>query len=162
MNVPAKAYVCAYCKRRLRTSPALLGCLGLFGLFVLISVISGIIRTSAPPPTPQTAEERANAAEAEKAAQENAKAAEAAFLKTPAGKIWQKHQNWNRDVCETIAKKQIQIGMTAEQVRASWGRPSKVNSTITARGTHEQWVYDASDDYVYFDDGIMTSVQQSK
>ena len=36
----------------------------------------------------------------------------------------------------------ISIGMSADQVLASnWGKPKSVNTTITAKGKHEQWVY---------------------
>lgn len=50
--------------------------------------------------------------------------------------------------------------MSADQVREAWGRPGRVNSTVYAGGTHEQWVY-GSDQYVYFENGVMTSLQQS-
>lgn len=53
----------------------------------------------------------------------------------------------------------VRIGMTAEQVRAScWGKPRYVNRTTTARGTSEQWVYGGGN-YVYLDNGIVTTVQ---
>jgi hypothetical protein len=52
----------------------------------------------------------------------------------------------------------VRLGMTREDVLASsWGRPRKVNSTTNRYGTHEQWVYDGG--YLYFEDGILTSVQ---
>jgi hypothetical protein len=52
----------------------------------------------------------------------------------------------------------VSIGMTAERVlQSSWGRPNKVNRTITARGTHEQWVYGGG--YLYFEDGVLISIQ---
>ncbi|MGB6080263.1 MAG: hypothetical protein WBF99_12465 [Xanthobacteraceae bacterium] len=55
----------------------------------------------------------------------------------------------------------IGIGMSAAQVRAScWGKPSRINETINAHGKHEQWVYGSS--YVYLDNGVVTSIQQSR
>lgn len=51
----------------------------------------------------------------------------------------------------------IRIGMTAPQVRASWGSPIDVNRTVGSWGVHEQWVYGSH--YVYFEDGILTSFQ---
>lgn len=52
------------------------------------------------------------------------------------------------------------IGMTAEEVRnSSWGKPSDINKTTTAYGVHEQWVY-SGNRYIYFDDGIVTSIQE--
>jgi hypothetical protein len=55
----------------------------------------------------------------------------------------------------------IGLGMTVEQVRSAWGKPKSINTTITTRGKHEQWVYD-SRQFVYLDDGVVTSIQQSR
>lgn len=67
----------------------------------------------------------------------------------------------------TAAKKEcdrrggVSIGMTADQVRAScWGKPERINQTITARGKHEQWIYGRS--YVYLENGTVTSIQTSR
>ncbi|AFM41004.1 hypothetical protein Desaci_2029 [Desulfosporosinus acidiphilus SJ4] len=61
---------------------------------------------------------------------------------------------------KALAKTQgVRIGMTQQQVLdSSWGRPNEVNRTVTANGTHEQWVYD-NGGYLYFDNGILTAVQ---
>lgn len=57
-------------------------------------------------------------------------------------------------------KKPPRIGMTEEEVLASsWGKPKDKNKTTTAYGVHEQWVYNYGR-YVYFDDGIVTSIQE--
>lgn len=53
------------------------------------------------------------------------------------------------------------IGMDAASVRKScWGAPLRVNTTMNARATHEQWVY--SGGYLYLDDGVVTSIQTSR
>ena len=54
----------------------------------------------------------------------------------------------------------VKIGMTAKQVieKTSWGKPKEVNKTTTRYGTHEQWVYGGRN-YLYFENGILTSVQ---
>ena len=58
-------------------------------------------------------------------------------------------------------KRGVDIGMTADAVRkSSWGKPQKVNSTITANGRHEQWVYGGG--YLYLDNGVLTSIQTSR
>ena len=57
-----------------------------------------------------------------------------------------------------IKKHQVEIGMTKAQCRKSWGRPEEINVTTTAYGRHEQWVYNMRS-YLYFDDGILTSIQ---
>lgn len=55
----------------------------------------------------------------------------------------------------------VAIGMTKAQVYSScWGRPRKVNETMTARSRHEQWVYGGG--YVYLEDGVVTSIQTSR
>ncbi len=109
----------------------------------------------------KTAVEEAAARKEAAAAEEKRAAAEAAYLKTPGGKIWAKHRDWSDATCEMIAKRHVFVGMTAEQMRASWGAPDHINSTITANRRHEQWVYGSSQ-YVYFDDGVMTSLQTSR
>lgn len=51
-----------------------------------------------------------------------------------------------------------QIGMSKEEViRTKWGRPTKINKTENAYGVSEQWVY-PNYQYLYFDDGILTSI----
>lgn len=51
------------------------------------------------------------------------------------------------------------IGMTEAEVYAStWGAPKKVNTTTTAAGKREQWVYE--DGYIYLDNGIVTTIQE--
>jgi hypothetical protein len=59
-----------------------------------------------------------------------------------------------------ISQKKIMIGMTSQQVLRAWGRPEKINETHGARYHHEQWVYAAN--YLYFDNGILTTWQTSR
>lgn len=50
------------------------------------------------------------------------------------------------------------IGMSQMQALAStWGTPKKINTTTTALGKHEQWVY--NEGYLYFVDGVLTTIQ---
>ena len=61
-----------------------------------------------------------------------------------------------------IARGRVAIGMTAEQVIRSWGRPSKVNKTMTERSGNEQWIYNRGQfraQYVYIENGIVRSIQ---
>lgn len=56
-------------------------------------------------------------------------------------------------------KEGVSIGMTKERViQSSWGKPEKINSTTNAYGTREQWVY-RGHSYLYFQDGILTTIQ---
>ena len=72
---------------------------------------------------------------------------------------WQKEHDMKLSVAEFIKKPEPSIGMTSEEVRASrWGDPEKINTTTTANGTSEQWVY-SSGNYVYLDNGIVTTIQ---
>jgi hypothetical protein len=52
------------------------------------------------------------------------------------------------------------IGMTKEEVleRLVWGKPDRINTTVTEYGKTEQWVYD-SGMYIYFEDGVVTGIQ---
>ena len=80
-------------------------------------------------------------------------------------------QYWQREaarqkradrVQEAIANQRVFIGMTADEVRASWGAPSKINASVGSWGTHEQWVYDRSNfrsQYVYVENGVVRSMQ---
>ena len=74
----------------------------------------------------------------------------------------QKHPDWGRNVCVLIGLHKIRIGMTTQQVRESWGWPGHINTTITRWGRHEQWVYGRFpySEYVYFEKGIVTTIQQ--
>lgn len=55
----------------------------------------------------------------------------------------------------------VVIGMTADKIlQSNWGKPQRINETITARGKREQWVYGSG--YLYLEDGILTSIQTSR
>jgi hypothetical protein len=75
------------------------------------------------------------------------------------GEAEKKTADAERATCDR--KGGVSIGMSKEQVYAScWGRPRKVNETITAGGRHEQWVYGGG--YVYLTNGTVTSIQTSR
>lgn len=63
------------------------------------------------------------------------------------------------DAAAWQARGGAKIGMTKAQALASnWGKPSKINTTIKAGLTHEQWVY-GTGSYLYFENGILTTIQ---
>lgn len=72
------------------------------------------------------------------------------------------HKSKNNFAADDIQKKKpgVKIGMTAKQVieNTSWGKPNKVNRTTNRYGTREQWVY-GDGNYLYFENGILTSIQ---
>lgn len=54
--------------------------------------------------------------------------------------------------------KGVVIGMSMDDaVASSWGKPRKINRTIHATTVREQWVYNGG--YLYFTDGVLTSIQ---
>lgn len=56
-------------------------------------------------------------------------------------------------------KEGVSLGMPQEEVlMSSWGKPERINVTTTASRRREQWVY-GSGNYLYFEDGVLTSVQ---
>ncbi|MEL4180220.1 hypothetical protein [Roseateles sp. PN1] len=58
------------------------------------------------------------------------------------------------------------VGMTAEEVVRVWGRPTKINQTITASVVSEQWVYRrekiGDDQYVYLSNGFVRTIQTTR
>lgn len=74
--------------------------------------------------------------------------------------------NWQK-VRESVEEKErtpsvVRIGMSAADVRSSWGNPRRVNTTTTAGGTSEQWIYYRGQhrtQYVYLTNGLVTSTQ---
>ena len=58
---------------------------------------------------------------------------------------------------DKILKGKVAIGMTKEMCLLSWGKPKKINETITANGKTEQWVY--NDNYLYFENGTVITIQ---
>lgn len=79
-----------------------------------------------------------------------------------AARICEKHPDWSTDACKAVEQKKIFIGMTADEARASWGKPSRVNRTIYSTGVHEQWVYDYGEGveaFVYVKEGRVTAIQ---
>lgn len=69
-------------------------------------------------------------------------------------------------IYNAILENKIVTGMTGDEVIRSWGKPSKINTTVSGSGTSEQWVYSrekiGTDQYVYLDNGIVRTIQSSK
>jgi hypothetical protein len=65
---------------------------------------------------------------------------------------------WPEDVWKAIEQGEVFIGMTQRQVLLSKGRPSKINTTESATGMSEQWVYGRSI-YLHFNNGVLTVIQ---
>ena len=52
----------------------------------------------------------------------------------------------------------IRIGWSKEMCLESWGKPERINRTITKYGTNEQWVY-SENTYLYFSKGKLIAIQ---
>lgn len=94
-----------------------------------------------------------NRIEAEKKAQEEAE--------RKAREKKEAEERAKREAEEKARKKRegVTIGMTQQEVRDSmWGEPQSINRTVTAGHVYEQWVY-GYPNYLYFTDGILTSIQ---
>ena len=53
------------------------------------------------------------------------------------------------------------IGAEAAVAEVAWGRPARVNRTVTAAAAREQWVY-GDRQYIYVDNGIITAIQTAR
>lgn len=83
-------------------------------------------------------------------------------LVSEADALAEKHQPRERKTTAATQKRGVVLGMSTAEVRkTSWGAPDKINSTIRASGTSEQWVYGGGN-YLYFENGVLTSVQTSR
>lgn len=61
---------------------------------------------------------------------------------------------------DNILYKKVVIGMTKEMVMEAIGYPDDINTTEGSWGTHEQWVYDKEDMYIYFENNKLTTIQK--
>jgi hypothetical protein len=58
-----------------------------------------------------------------------------------------------------INEGRVAIGMTKEMCVQAWGKPRDINRTIREGLTEEQWVYGFIDRYLYFENGILVTIQ---
>ena len=69
-----------------------------------------------------------------------------------------RHPELDEKSRNAILSGSVVLGMVAEAVTASIGKPVEVNRTVGSWGVHEQWVYPRNV-YLYFEDGVLTSWQ---
>lgn len=60
-----------------------------------------------------------------------------------------------------VLPESIKLGMTDKKVLSIWGKPIDINRTINRYGVKEQWVY-PNYVYLYFTDGILTTIQDHR
>lgn len=107
----------------------------------------------------QRIEKQETIAQAQQERIKNEHAQEEAYRNSPEGKICTANPLWTKEACKLIADGKVQIGMTTDQVIASWGKPQDINRTTSVNYTREQWVY-RNYQYLYFYDGILETIQQ--
>ena len=56
-----------------------------------------------------------------------------------------------------VAERQLEIGMTKQMCRDSWGEPESISRISTKYGNYEQWNYLTI--YVYFENGKISAIQ---
>lgn len=56
-----------------------------------------------------------------------------------------------------IQNGKLKIGMTEKECELSWGKPEKINVTVSDSGRQQQWVYSTC--YLYFESGRLTTIQ---
>jgi hypothetical protein len=66
------------------------------------------------------------------------------------------------DWADEIRHNKASIGMNEYEAKAAWGFPLDVNTTTTAAGQQQQWVYGHYSDamsFIYVQDGLVTAIQ---
>jgi len=72
----------------------------------------------------------------------------AEFIRTPAGKIWEKHPYWDPAICQKIADGQVEPGMSIEQIKATLGEPKNVKSERRGKVLHEEWTVEGKEKWL--------------
>jgi hypothetical protein len=67
----------------------------------------------------------------------------------------QSHPDLEQAIRSAIFNRRIIIGMTQEQVTASWGRPQRIKRYVYSFGVYQQWIYGSQ--YLNFKNGVLTS-----
>ncbi len=149
-DISYMAQKCPHCQSDLRNwfvrHPILTIILALFvGIPFLSGIISGltgsknIIDTKTAQQTATSSAENIQQIKAEAEAQ---LAAQAAFDKSPAGKICKQHPSWSQEDCTRIANHKIWVGMSYEMLVLEYGRPNHINPSNYGRGTQYQYCWD--------------------
>ncbi len=123
---------------------------------LLIVVLLNVVSSKPVSEKLQTPTPSASAISAEEiAAKAKAQAEEqAAFDKTPAGKMCKQHPGWSRDDCQRVVNKTYWIGMSYDMLVTEIGKPDSANPSNYGSGVHWQWCwYDIKPSCFYDSDG---------
>ncbi len=69
------------------------------------------------------------------------KADQAAYDRSPAGRLCKKHTDWSQSDCESVAGNEIWIGMSLDMLKAERGLPNDVNQSNYGAGIQYQWCW---------------------
>lgn len=93
------------------------------------------------------------------------------FPKPPGERLTQRgkdvklqHGDWPDTICNLVAKRQVSVGMTEDQVRAAWGEPLHINTEIGPNANQEIWWYSSTSQgsSLQFINGKLAFVRQEK
>lgn len=149
MMIPTEARVCPHCRKQQPSKTKTYIVLGIIAFIALSTFISFISSKLSDKPV-QSVTTTTNV----EIKQED--------LLPDAQPLKLKYPNWPNKILNNISQKKVLLGMNTDQVIASWGEPQKINETVTRYGKHEQWIYEYQNQYLYFDNGILTSFQNLK
>ncbi len=82
------------------------------------------------------------------------------FIHTPAGKIWEKHPYWDREVCARVAAGEVVPGMSKEQAAEALGHGGKVNRKKQS-GAEEEWLAESHGEIILrFEGNVLKTIQR--
>ena len=85
----------------------------------------------------------------------------AEFIKTPAGKLWQKYPFWDPAACQKIAEGRIFTGMSREQAREALGPPAEVREAKRGEGVWEEWTCAGREKMILrFENNVLRSIDR--
>ena len=166
MQIPKDGKICPFCRKRQGIPRFVFALAGLLALVIIYQAIllpflgNNNVKLGLSVPSYNDYQEKARQA-TEEFERKRVERENLTELSDKAKKIKASHSSWTNVQCNDIAEKRVWVGMTADQALMSWGKPRKVNKTIVSSGTHEQWVY-PGDQYLYFENDTLTSLQQSQ
>lgn len=83
------------------------------------------------------------------------------FMKTPGGKIWERHPYWDRLTCQKIADGQVWPEMSKEMAGIAVGPPKKVRTEKRGETLYEEWIVEGKEKMVLrFEDNTLIAVER--
>ena len=82
---------------------------------------------------------------------EDAKAEEAAWQASPAGKLCAKHTDWQKEECDKVAANRVWIGISYDMLVYLRGSPDRINPSNYGQGTQYQYCWDGYTPSCFYD-----------